>query len=93
MFNSNINMGTNTFSSYGAGITAVTSNASLTGKLTAYTQGITTTKPLDINDIVYDLKKQIAYLHSRVEILEAAVKEETAEKYQAYKRIAELTKD
>ena len=80
MTNGNINMGTNTVSSYGGGITTAVSNASLTGTVTGYSQGITisTTKPLDINDVVYELKKEIANLHSRIEILEAAVKAETA---------------
>jgi len=45
-----------------------------------------------IHDIVHDLKKEIGQLYQRIEILEGAVREETAEKYNAYKRIAELTK-
>lgn len=47
----------------------------------------------EINNIVHELKKEIGQLQSQVKILEEAVKEETAEKYAAYKRIAELTKN
>jgi len=46
-----------------------------------------------INDIVHDLKKEIGQLHNKIEVLEGIVREEMAEKYAAYKRIAEITKN
>lgn len=46
-----------------------------------------------INAVIGDLEKEIGYLHSKIAVLEDIVREEVAGKYEAYKRIAELTKN